>query len=284
MAEIADKPQERRDLGAWAKRVQAQVLGQAKTFVSKVMQAPRARRVTPERRRRTMPCELYLTMGWNSIPLFPTGGVDCFSFFQRGGVSAGHDVEFLGRLDREDLGSEEFKPYGLIRLDRRHAQELPSLETRPKLWERLSGVYGLAGLPSAQALASRTFSTYDPRYSSPEQGLNRIEPPTSAKAYVPARQRHYSYAEVLEILRTELDSPERIAWMELTFQEAPPAGEIVHRYYLDEQKQAWLVRHHWSEGKTLYQAETNEAALAYCLASGNIERANETSRAARRAA
>ena len=85
-------------------------------------------------------------------------------------------------------------------------------------------------------------------------------------------------------MRVELESPERIAWMELTFQDAPSAGEIVHRYYLDEQKQAWMVRHHWSEGKTLYRAETNDEALAYCLASGNIQRANEASQAQRRAA
>lgn len=272
---MADDKHPMEELTTWAWRTQEKAVDQAKAFVLRVLRAPRARRVTEERRRRTMPCQLYLTMGWNSVPLFPRGGVDCFSFFQRGGVSANHDVEYLARLDEEHEGSEEFQPYGLFRLENKLAEELPNLETRGDLWERLTSRYGLNGLPSAQALASHTFTTFDPRYSEPQAGVNRIDPPTSSKAYIPARKRHYSYAEVLEILRAELDSPERIAWMELTFPDAPEAGEIVHRYYLDEQKQAWMVRHHWSHGKQLFRAQTNAEALAFCLASGNFDRVEE---------
>jgi hypothetical protein len=276
MADDEKHPME--ELATWAWRSQEKAVTQAKAFVLRVLRAPRARRVTEERRRRTMPCQLYLTMGWNSVPLFPSGGVDCFSFFQRGGVSASHEVEYLARLDEADQGSEEYQPYGLFRLQANQAEALPNLETRGDLWERLTSRYGLSGLPSAQALASHTFTTFDPRYSEPLAGVNRIDPPTSAKAYIPARRRHYSYAEVLEILRAELDSPERIAWMELTFPDPPALGEIVHRYYLDEQKQAWLVRHHWAQGKQLFRAQTNAEALAYCRASGHFDRVEEERR------
>ena len=74
------------ELSAWARRMQERWVGEAKSFVARVLRAPRGRQVTEDRRRRTMPCQLFLTMGWNSVPMFPSGGVDCFSFFQRGGV------------------------------------------------------------------------------------------------------------------------------------------------------------------------------------------------------
>ncbi len=35
----------------------------------------------------------------------------------------------------------------------------------------------------------------------------------------------------------------------------------MHRYYLDVTKQVYLVRDHWSDGKQLFMAETDEDAL-----------------------
>ena len=63
------------------------------------------------------------------------------------------------------------------------------------------------------------------------------------------------------ILRNELSATQKIAWIEQAFPTPPAEGEIVHRYYVDVTKQIYLVRHHWSEGKTLLLAETDEAAL-----------------------
>ncbi|MGE0706596.1 MAG: hypothetical protein AB7N76_05725 [Planctomycetota bacterium] len=258
--------------GRWLEVMRERWFGQARTFVERVLRPARRRDVIPEVRRRTMPCELFLTMGWQSVKLFPSGPIDEFCFFQRSGVSLAHDVEFLARLDREDEGSEDYKPYGLFRLEKRHAERLPVLEQQGDLWATLADVYGLSALPNVHAMASRRFDAFDPRYESRAAGLNAIDPPKSAKAFVRAARRHFSYADVLEILRAEMSSAEKIAWLEEAFETPPAPGEVVHRYYLDRGKQAWLVRHHWSEGKRLFRAQTNEDALAFCLASGNFSR------------
>lgn len=243
----------------------------AKAFVDRVMRPPRAREAAPELPPRTMPCELFLTMGWQSIQLFPSGHLDEFCFFQRGGVSLSHDVEFMARLDLEDVGTEDFKPYGMFKLSE-SGEPLVRLAHCERLWGILLDGYGLTSLPPVKSLASHRFTTYDPRYEVPGAGVNRISPPKSAKAYLRGKTRHYSYSDVLDILRAEMTTSEQIAWVEEAFAEAPPAGEIVHRYYLDRSKQTWLLRHHWSGSKTIYQAQTNAEALEFCVASGHFSR------------
>ncbi|HBP19056.1 MAG TPA: hypothetical protein DEA08_14880 [Planctomycetes bacterium] len=257
--------------GFWTD-LQEAFVEKAQGFVAQVFKQPRKRQAAPPLPPRSMPCELYLTMGWNSLKLFPQGPIDDFRFFQRGGVSLSHEVEFLARLDEKDLGSENYAPYGMFKLSGDSGERLPSLETDAELWATLNEVYGLPSLPSIHALASHGFQAFDPRYGDLTSGENSIEPPQSAKAYVRGNWRHYSYADVLEILRAEMTTPQRIAWMEVAFQDPPPAGEIVHRYYLDRRKTAWLVRHHWSDGKRIYEAQTNAEALDFCIASGHFSR------------
>jgi hypothetical protein len=260
--------EQRGDMGQWMQDMQLR----ARSFIQRVFKPPRKRDAAPSQRRRTMPCELFLNIGWQSIKLFPSGPIDEFRFFQRGGVSLSHDVEFLARLDLEDAGTEEFKPYGLFRLERRYSEALANLEQREDLWATLLEDYGLQALPGVRALASHRFQSFDPRFDSADEGANRIDPPEGAKAYVRASHRHFSYADVLGILRVEMSTQEKIAWLEAAFDEKLAAGEVYHRYYLDRSKQAWLVRHHWTTGKRLYRAQTNEEALAFCLASGHFDR------------
>jgi hypothetical protein len=251
----------------WAERLARDV----RAFVSRVLRPPR-RRPAPLRRR-TLPCDLYLTLGWQSIPLFQRGPIDEFCFFQRLGVSAAHDTEFLARLDPEDAGSEDYKPYGVFSLRPGEGEPVPGLALLEGLWARLLAEHGLSSVPSAQAMASRRFGGFDPRYARFEDGINRIDPPRSGKAFAEVDGRRFSYADMLELLRRELSGLQKIAWIEDAFREAPGPGEIVHRYYVEaETKQAVLVRHHWDRGKRLYRARTNAEALQLCLASGHFGR------------
>src|SRR5437762_640940 len=67
-------------------------------------------------RRRTLRCDLFLTLGPASIRLFAAGPVEEFQFFQRFGMSADHDLEFVTRLDASDAGTENYRAYGIFAL------------------------------------------------------------------------------------------------------------------------------------------------------------------------
>jgi hypothetical protein len=207
-------------------------------------------------RRRTLRCDLLLTTGPASIPLFPAGPIEEFQFFQRFGVSADHDVEFLTRLDAEDAGTENYRAYGIFRL-RGPWLPMPDLGRDRLLARRLENKYGLERLPNASRLAPPTFAA----------GVNRLRPPAMSKPFRKVRGRCYYFADLLEILRGELTGSQKVAWIEEALPPPPPHSPVVHRYYLDSSRQAYLVRDHRGVGKRLYVARTSEEALEPCLAS-----------------
>lgn len=224
----------------------------------------------PADREATLPFDLYLTIGFGSVRLFEAGAIDEFRFFQRGAVPADHRIEFLSRLDPVDAGSEDYKPYGLFRLDPAQERDLFDSEAVMRLW-RILQRRGLLRPPDPFAFMDGDFRTYDP--SSPgSEGSNRLVPRPGALATARRGCKRLSYAEILDTLRAAMAPREKIAWIEDAFSEPPPPGEIVHRYYLGTNQQAYLVRHHWEHGKQLYEAETSAQAIAVCLASGNYSR------------
>jgi hypothetical protein len=207
-------------------------------------------------RRRTLRCELYLTTGPASIQLFRRGPIDEFEFFQRFGISPDHDVEFVTRLDAEDAGTENYRAYGIFHL-KGPWRRLPELRRNRALGLRLQEKYGLDHIPQAARMAPPSFVA----------GFNRLRPPESFKPLRKAKGRSLYLHDVLEILRQELTGPQRIAWIEEALPQPPPHSPIVHRYYIDGSKQAYLVRDHRGVGKKLYVARTSDEAEAPCLES-----------------
>jgi hypothetical protein len=246
-------------------------------FVDSVLKVPdgRARRAKPralpvaERAPAPpgLPCELFLTTGLRSIPLFPVGPIDEFRFFQRFGVALHSEVEFVTRLDAQDRGTENFRAFGLFDLGGDWLP-LPDLGRDEDLKRTLARKYGLERLPAARKLAEEGFSGYDPRRNEVEAGLNRIVPPRSTKVFKKVDGRHWSYADILDILRSELTGPQRIAWIEEACPPPPESSPIVHRYYLDAKKQAYLVREQRGRGKRLFLALTSAEAIEAVLSSG----------------
>lgn len=104
------------------------------------------------------------------------------------------------------------------------------------------------------------FNSFDPANPSSTNGENLITPSEPDKVFKEVGEKAYTQNDMLEILRSELRMPEKIAWIEEAFSE-PPASGVTHRYYLDVTKQVYLVRHHPTEGKALFIAETDEKAL-----------------------
>ncbi|MEZ6185902.1 MAG: hypothetical protein R3F62_12945 [Planctomycetota bacterium] len=257
----------------WAARI--------KTFMTTVLrmppqagreaQAPEERLVEapPPAPRGKLPCDVLLTVGWGSIPLFSAGEVDAFTFFQRGGVSPRSDVEFLTRLDPADFGTENYKAFGLVRLRKRDAQPVPSLASLTEFWRSMKQRYGIETVPRARALVGE-FSTYDAANGS--GGLNQVSAQDPGRIFARVGSRRFTLEDMLEILRCELTDEQKIAWIEGDFQTAPPASEIVHRYYMTTDRQPYLVRHHWRDGKTLFRAETTAAAREMVYASGVFSR------------
>lgn len=226
---------------------------------------------SPADREAVLPFEVYLTTGLGALRLFPSGAIDEFRFFQRSGVPAGHGVEFLSRLDPQDAGTEDYKPYGLFRLDPSRCKTLFDPDSACKLWNTLQQVYGLARVPDATAFARGEFTAHSPGCAD-EYGANRLIPVLRARGLAKRGRKRLTYAEILDALRTTMKPREKIAWIEDSFHEPPATGEIVHRYYLGTNQQAYLVRHHWSEGKRLFQAETSAEAIKICLSSGHFTR------------
>ena len=207
-------------------------------------------------RRRTLRCELFLTLGPASLRLFEAGPVEEFQFFQRFGIAPDHEVEFVTRLDAADRGTENFRAYGIFVL-KGPFRRLPDLRCDRGLARRLAHKYGLERLPQASKMAPATFVP----------GTNRLRPLADARPLKRKNGRSWFFSDLLEILRRELTGPQRIAWIEEALPPPPPHSPIVHRYYIDGEKQAYLVRDHRGVGKKLYVARTSDEAEAPCLAS-----------------
>jgi hypothetical protein len=179
-------------------------------------------------------------------------------------------MEFLSRLDPADAGSENYKPYGLFRLEPERARPLFDADEVSRLWSILQEC-GVARPPDAASFAGAALQSYDPRRPGSE-GTNRLVAAAGARASARRGRRRLSYGEVLDILRDVMAPREKIAWIEDAFSDPPAPGEIVHRYYLGTNRQAYVVRDHWETGKSLFEAETSAEAIAVCLSSGNYSR------------
>lgn len=221
-----------------------------------------------------LPCDLLLTNGHGAVRLFAAGPLDELSFFQRAGVPAHLEVEFLTRLDKEDAGTEAFKPYGMFRLRPQDGKPLPDpkKDLPESFWAALYREHGLVKLLPASRVLATTFGAWDPRGGSPERGRNRVVAQNPGFNWKRVRGRRYTHADLLELLRRHLPGPERIAWIESAIPDALTPGEIVHRYYLDTGRRLWLVRHHWSRGKSLHKAHTSEEAKRLLVISGALPR------------
>lgn len=209
--------------------------------------------------RNLLPFEVLLNLGTSSVQLFPNGQIDEFYFYQRRGVAEDLEVEFVTRLDEIDAGTENYKPYVLFRPK---GDDVPL--ARPyddeELLQVFNQTYGLNTFPTVKEVAGK-FTTYDPSQPDPATGRNRVVAAAPETVFAEVGDRRFTHGQMLEILRSELSMPQKIAWIEEAFDASLPEGEITHRYYLDVTKQVYLVRHHWSEGKKLLMAETDEDAL-----------------------
>ena len=219
-----------------------------------------------------LPCELFLTMGTQSLSLWGPGKIDELSVFVRYDVDPEHDVEYVTRLDPDQGACEDYRPYGLFRLRPRLSIPLPRLKDMLPLWELLYREHGLNRLPKARSLFGLGAN---PKLDHGELpgGLNRLVPDDPERLYKKTREGSYTSLEVMQIIQRELKARQRIAWIEDAFKRPLPPGEIVHRYYVDDRRRVYLVRHHWEEGKHLYRAETSSYAQRICEASGACSRA-----------
>lgn len=210
--------------------------------------------------RNILPFDLFANLGLTSVRLFNNGPIDEFTFFQRVGVSEDLEVEFVTRLDEADAGTENYKPYVLFR-PKGEGTPLADLQKDEDFWKTLDQTYGLITIPKLKKLVAGDFGSFDGRKEGAQgvDGYNRITPGEPDKVFKEVGDKAFTMNEMLDILRQELRMPQKIAWMEEAF--AEPPAEITHRYYLDVTKQVYLVRHHPAEGKTLFIADTDEAAL-----------------------
>lgn len=211
--------------------------------------------------RNLLPFDLLTNLGMSSVRLFPAGQIDELSFFQRTGVSDDLEVEFITRLEEIDAGTENYKPYVLLR-PKTEGLAIPDMQKQEEFWKTLDQTYGLVTIPKLAKINAKPFTMFDARKpGDAKNGINRITAAEPDKVFKEVGEKKYTYADMLDILRGELTMPQKIAWVEEAFVEKPAQGEIVHRYYLDVTKQVYLVRDHWSEGKKLFISETDEEAL-----------------------
>ncbi|MBI3725721.1 hypothetical protein HY251_17480 [bacterium] len=164
-----------------------------------------------------------------------------------------HELEYVVCLPA-GARAEDFQAYAIFRLRAEEKIPLADLNDLEKTLRRSYGT--MIHLPRARPLLERQYSS-DLNDEDPPEGLNRARAPAGEKA-APGR---LSVGEILDIVGKELPGPEVIAWLEGAFRQPPPKGRIEHRYYLDATARVYLVRDHFSEGKTLYRAETSDAAL-----------------------
>ncbi|HBP17450.1 MAG TPA: hypothetical protein DEA08_06625 [Planctomycetes bacterium] len=208
--------------------------------------------------RNLLPFDVLINLGTTSAMLFESGQIDEFRFFQRAGVPEDLEVEFVTRLDEQDKGTENFKPYVLFK-PKGESVPLIDLQKEEDFWKTLDQTYGLVTIPKLKKMVDG-FVAFDTASAS-GQGSNTVQVKEPGKVFKEVGERTFTYGDMLELLRNEMSMRQKIAWMEEFFDAPPADGGIVHRYYLDVTKQVYLVRHHHSEGKSLFLAETDEDAL-----------------------
>ena len=208
---------------------------------------------TPGQRLTVLPYDIYLTKGAGSTRLFPAGELDVLRFFQRHHASEEHEVEYLTCVP-EGGDPEAYLAYGVLKLT---PEEVVPFHDLNALERKLQLSYGaFAHLPRSRPLLHVQYGE-NLNDEDPPPGLNRIVPPTGE----PSTPGKLTVAEILKIIRTEFEGPEIVSWLEAAYRQPPPRDEVEHRYYLDPSGLVYLVRHCRREGKTLYRAETSEAAL-----------------------
>lgn len=208
----------------------------------------------PRRRLDDLPFSLHLFAGTSSVELFPPGPLDVLRFYQRHHASLRHELEYVVCRPL-NAQAEEYRAYAVFRLV--PEERIPLVDLR-ELERTLRRSYGtLIHLPRARPLLDRQYSDDDLTDEDPPEGLNHVRVPSGEKVV----RGRLTVAEVIDIMRKELDGPELIAWLEGAFRQPPKKGVVEHRYYLDATAGLYLVRDHFAEGKTLYRAETSDVAL-----------------------
>lgn len=261
-------------LGWWKERLVQPV----SSLVGRMLNAPGpaargARRHEPRR----LPFELHLCMAAGSVRVAPAGPIDDLACFQRAAVSAHHDVEYLVRLDPQDAGTERFEAFGLFRLREAEASPLADLRDLSHVWEALARDLELSALPRCRPLLR---DAGRPPGAQAEEAASWLRVVAGGRPFQTVKGRRVTLAEVIDWLRAELAPAEKIAWMEEAFTTPPEPGQIIHRYYLDARRKAWLVRHHWGRGKLLFAARTSAEAKRLCeLESANFTRSGAARRA-----
>jgi hypothetical protein len=191
-------------------------------------------------RHRILPCQLWLALGAGSLELFPAGPFDEFRCSQRQ-VRSRHSFEYLTYLAANEVASEGYRPFA--RFDLRGAPTpLPRLSRALGFWKRLHADYGVRAIPR-------------PRLTQGGRREGRVQIAAGLGSGVFRRpgQPGLPYAALLDMLRELCTGPEWIAWLESAFP-APAPGEVWHRYYLDADLQAYLVRDEGARGKRLLKA------------------------------
>ncbi len=190
-------------------------------------------------RRRLLPFEVLLTSATGARPLFEPGPFDELRCAQRvvpAGRGARHDVEYLAWRGPTDQGRH--RAFGCFRLD--EAEPLVDLRRQQAFWLRLRAERGIRTLPQARVRGPRTAPCGAPR-----EGVLQLEPALASGPYSRSGQPTLDARDVAEVVR-RARGPERVAWLEEAFRAEPAAGTAVHRYYLDADLTAWLVRHEGS--------------------------------------
>jgi hypothetical protein len=215
-----------------------------------------ASRVEPVAVGPALPCDLLILTGAAAIPLFPAGPTDPLCFFQRRGVPEEHDVEYVVRAEGGDV-----QPWAVLNMRADLAVTLPSPQRAESFWRDLYRAQNLASLPKASALL-RGLDTgaFDLTDAAPTAGRNVLACPRPDTVWKKVRGRPFTHADALSFVRAGLRGVHLIAWIEEAFSRRLPAGEVVHRYYVDR-GHVYLLRHHWAGGKTLFLARPSDEAL-----------------------
>jgi hypothetical protein len=191
-------------------------------------------------RRRLLPFQVQLMQAGSTAPIFQPGPLDELTCHQRLVGAERHRVEFLSWLSPYDQGSEGFRPFGVFRFS--EAQPLPDLRRRPAFWRRLREECGLKTIPGARVRGQR----HGPD-GAPRQGRLEFEPAMGSGPFRRSGQPKLDVEDVREVMRRRAGGLERVAWLEEAFGIHAPQGRTLHRYYLDADLTAYLVRHHRDE-------------------------------------
>lgn len=212
-------------------------------------------------------CDLFLLTGTAAIPLFQSGPTDPLAFFQRRRVPEDHEVEYVVRCE----GGEP-EPWAVLRLRDDRAITMADPQRAESFWRDLYRATGLSSLPHASTL-TRGLSTgaFDLAAPDGESGRNVLACTRPDTPFKRVAGRRYTHGEALAFVRDKLRGVHLITWIEEAFPRKLPAGEVVHRYYLDRGN-VYLVRHHWAAGKALFLAQPSQEALPL-MASQALRRA-----------